>query len=255
MSDLKNCPYCQETIKAKAVFCRYCRHDLTAPLPDWIKRQQREQAQKQIGNITPPTGYHSANNQPVSNASIPWFKKKTNIAWLIGGGIALLIIVGMLSTCTIHDRFYYPRTYSSPAASAPAASAPAAPAPEASAAASAAQAAGSAVYASSPSSNWIHVNTRNGYYGNVNHAYVLPSSLSSDNSIKVKEVIENGPRDGHYAQYTMQVDCSDHTVRVISNIEWFNSSGYFLEERTPSKSGWHPATGQKDPAIWNYVCR
>ncbi len=93
--------------------------------------------------------------------------------------------------------------------------------------------------------NWKHVNSRNGYYGNINHTYVSPRSLDSDGNIKVMEVIENGPRHGDYAQYMMQVDCSDGTVAVTSDIQWFDAEQNFLDAKTPSKLGWHEATGEK----------
>lgn len=102
---------------------------------------------------------------------------------------------------------------------------------------------------------WEHVNSRHGYYGNTNHTYVSPRSMDNNGNIKVMEVIENGPRHGNYAMYMMRADCSDGTVIVTSNIEWFDAEQNFLEERTPSKTGWRKATGEKDVAVWNYVCR
>lgn len=32
-SDTKKCPYCAETIKAEAKFCRFCKHDLVTSQP------------------------------------------------------------------------------------------------------------------------------------------------------------------------------------------------------------------------------
>src|ERR1039457_1018808 len=32
-SDTKDCPYCAETIKAEAIFCRFCKRDLVTSQP------------------------------------------------------------------------------------------------------------------------------------------------------------------------------------------------------------------------------
>ena len=113
---------------------------------------------------------------------------------------------------------------------------------------------GCMVMTTASAGDWIHVNTRQGNYGNINHAYVSPSSLDSNNSIKVMEVIEGGLRHGNYYQYRMQVDCSDGTVRMVSNVQQFDANQNFLGENVPSNPGWYTATGQKDPSVWNYVC-
>lgn len=114
---------------------------------------------------------------------------------------------------------------------------------------------GCTVMSAASAGDWVHVNSRNGYYGNINHAYVSPSSVDGNGTVKVMEVIENGPRHGNYVQYRMQADCSDGTVRVVTNIQWFNAEQNFLDEKTPSNIGWHNADGEKDAAVWNYICK
>lgn len=113
---------------------------------------------------------------------------------------------------------------------------------------------GCMVMTTASAGDWIHVNTRQGNYGNINHSYVSPSSQNG-NTIKVMEVIENGPRHGNYAQYIMQIDCSDGTVLVASDIDWYDANQNFLESRSPSNPGWHSTANQKDVAVWNYMCR
>lgn len=108
--------------------------------------------------------------------------------------------------------------------------------------------------ATATAGNWVHVNSRSGHYGNVDHTYVSPNSRDG-NSIKVMEVIENGPRHGNYAQYMMEIDCSDGTVTVASDIEWYDANQNFLESRYPSNPNWHSAANAKDIAVWNYICR
>lgn len=107
---------------------------------------------------------------------------------------------------------------------------------------------------SNTSDGWIHVNTRQGNYGNTNHAYVLPSSLSN-NRIQVKEMIEGGQRNGSHYIYWMEVSCSNGMIRMASNVQQFDANNNFKGEKPPSSLGWYKATGQKDPAVWNYICR
>lgn len=104
--------------------------------------------------------------------------------------------------------------------------------------------------------DWVHINTRQGNYGNTNYAYVSPSSLDkANNSIEVQEIIEGGARNGQSARYRMEADCSTGMVRTVSNIRWFDTNNNLAGENPPSNPNWHKATGQKDPAVWNYLCR
>ncbi len=107
---------------------------------------------------------------------------------------------------------------------------------------------------SNASNDWVHVNSRRGNYGNINHAYVLPSSFNN-NKIQVKEVIEGGQRNGSHYTYWMEASCSDGMIRMSSNVQQFGANNRFIGENPPSSPGWYKATGQKDPAVWNYICR
>ncbi|MBR7070438.1 MAG: hypothetical protein IKI30_08365 [Oxalobacter sp.] len=108
--------------------------------------------------------------------------------------------------------------------------------------------------ASGTSNDWVHVNSRQGNYGNTNHAYVLPSTLSN-NKIQVKEVIEGGQRNGNHYTYWMEANCSDGMIRMASNVQHFDANNNFKGENPPSSPGWYKATGQKDPAVWHYICQ
>lgn len=110
------------------------------------------------------------------------------------------------------------------------------------------------VSASGSPNGWVHVNSRQGNYGNINHAYVLASSLNN-NKIQVKEVIEGGQRNGSHYTYWMEASCSDGMIRMASNVQQFGANNRFIGENPPSSPGWYRATGQKDPAVWNYICR
>lgn len=112
---------------------------------------------------------------------------------------------------------------------------------------------GCVAMASATAGDWVHINSRKGSYGNINHAYVSPSSLNN-NKVKVMEQIEGGYRHGSHYKYWMEADCSDGTIRMVSNVQQFDAYNNFIGENPPSNPGWYPATGQKDPAVWRYIC-
>ena len=81
LDDTKQCPYCGETIKAKAVYCRYCRRNLPSV----------DNAPSAVPAGFPSSLQDRSFQTPVRPVHRPhWSKFATN-------GVALLLLVGLIS--------------------------------------------------------------------------------------------------------------------------------------------------------------
>lgn len=101
--------------------------------------------------------------------------------------------------------------------------------------------------------DWQHINTRPNAYGVANYTYVDSTSINGT-TLRVMEIIKGGIHHGEYVQYIVQTDCSDYTMRTVSNLQWYDSSGNYLRETRPGKPDWQSPKSSKDKAVWMYMC-